>query len=398
MGFFCYCVIVQKWIHLCTLTTTITTNSNNNMKAVVLQENLHKALLFVGKSAAVKTQLPILSHILIETDAGRLKLSSTNLETSISFWVGGSIETQGKVAVPARLFTELINTFVHDKVFLTAEKNVLTLSCGGSEATLSGIDVAEFPPLPVRPEKRGVEITMDVLKNNLPFVLISASTDESRPLLTGVMFESKDNQTALIATDGYRLSVKKLPQVKGIGEEIIISARTLGEAYRVMAEEKAGAVDLYLSPDKNQVLLVMPQVQIATRLIEGEYPTYEKIIPAAFVAHTEFDRKEMLQAVKLASVYAKESANIVRWQINKSSVVVSANSPQVGENKTSVSAKTQGEVGEIAFNARFLLDLFNVFPYEEIAFEMNGSLSPGVFRSTTDDSFLHIIMPVRLQN
>lgn len=367
------------------------------MQATILQENFAKGLSFVTKVASSKTQLPILNNILLETEEGRLKLSATNLETSISFWIGATVAEKGAVTVPARLLFELVASFPKDKIQLTVEKTMLQLVCGESQATLAGIDAAEFPPLPKADQKKDTTLKQELLDKSLPFVLIAASTDEGRPILTGVKFSEKGGQFEMVATDGYRLSVKKLPQIPGFKEGVVVPARALSEASRILTDEKATELDLYFSQDKNQIIFLSPHAQIATRLIEGEYPAYEKIIPASFTTRTTFGKEEFLKAVRLAAVYAKEAANILRLEIRGGAVMVTANSPQIGENKTKVEAKIEGEGGEIAFNARFLIDLLSVFPESEIVFEMTGPLAPGVFKPVKDDSYLHIIMPVRVQ-
>lgn len=367
------------------------------MQVTTLQENLARALSFVTKAVSPKTQLPILSNVLLETEEGRLKLSATNLEVSISFWVGATVVKKGTLTVPARLLHELVTSFPKDKVELTAENTSLQLVCKGSLATLMGIGAGEFPPLPKPGPKKDATLKAELLDKGLPFVLVAASTDEGRPLLTGVKFIEKEGQIEMVATDGYRLSIKRLPQIPGIKEGVVVPARALAEAYRLLSEEKGSELDIYFSQDKNQIIFSSPHAQIATRLIEGEYPAYEKIIPAAFTTRTVFGKDEFLKAVRFAAVYAKEAANILRLAIGGGVMTVSANSPQIGENKTKLEAKVEGEGGEIAFNARFLLDLLSIFPENEVAFEMTGPLAPGVFKPVKDDSFLHIIMPVRVQ-
>lgn len=367
------------------------------MKATVLQENIRKALSFVGKAVSTKTQLPILSNILLETETGRLKLSSTNLETSVSYWIGATIEEVGAITVPARLLTEIIASFDGDKVEITTDRTTLLLKSGKSEATLAGIDAKEFPPLPVAGEKPDAVLPLAALEKNLAVVTIAASTDEGRPLLTGVKFSTKDKNTVLAATDGYRLSIKQLDQVAGLVSAFVVPAKALVEAVRAAVEEKAQTIEVFFSEGYNQVLFLLPHLQISTRLIDGEYPPYEKIIPASFTTRVVMLKADLVRAVKLATVYARESANVIKALVKKDTLVISANSPQIGENKTTLLVKTEGEEGEIAFNARFLLDLLNVFPNEEIVFEMSGALAPGVFKSSKDPSFLHIIMPVRVQ-
>lgn len=366
------------------------------MELTVLQENLKKALSFVSKVVSSKTQLPVLANVLLQGEEGRLKLSATNLETSITFNIGATVEKKGGITVPARVLTELVGTFTHEKVILETEQTMLKISCGRSEVTLSGIDAQEFPPLPEASNKKEATLDSKTISQGLPQILISAAGDETRPLLTGIKFVSKDGQTILVATDGYRLSVRRMIK-PSLSQDLVISSRVLAEVLRMIAEEKTETIDVYFSTDHNQLIFVLPHIQIATRLIEGEYPPYQKIIPANHTTRVVFNRDELLQAVKLAAVYARESANIVRFKISQNNTLVSANTPQIGENKTEIEAEVEGEGGEIAFNARFLLDFLAVFTEPEVVFEMTGPLSPGVFKSLKDDSFLHIIMPVRVQ-
>ena len=368
------------------------------MHVTILQENLQKALSFVGKGVSLKTQLPILSNVLIDAKNGRLTLSSTNLETTTSFWIGGSVEKEGSLTVPARFFAEIVATLSHDKVLLKTEDSVLHLVCGGSEVTLAGINASEFPPLPRIGETPTLTIDKALFETDLPLVTVAASSDESRPLLTGIKFVKKDGAVELVATDGYRLALKKNSTLSGLAKEFVISARTLSDVKQMIAEEKSETVGVFFDEPHNQVTFVLPHIHVSALLIEGDYPPYEKIIPKNHTTSVVFNKEDLLKAVKLASVYAKESANIVRFKVEPEKVTVSANSPQIGENKTTIAARVEGEGGEIAFNARFLLDLLGVFKDDELIFEMGGPLAPGVFRLPKDEAYLHIIMPVRVQS
>lgn len=366
------------------------------MQATVFQENFHKALSFVSKTVSTKTQLPVLSNILLEAGNGKLTLSATNLETSIVFWIGATVEKTGAITVPARLLTEIISSVSQEKINLSLEKNLLRVSAGTSEMTLSGIDAKEFPTLPSVGEKADMMLGREEFDRALSFVGIAASQDEGRPLLTGVRLVEKGKGIEMVATDGFRLSIKHLPKISGVGEGVIIPARSFSEVLRLAEEEKTENIEVFVNQERNQVVFLFPHAQLATRLIEGEYPAYQKIVPAAFLTTIAVGKEDLTKAVKLASIYAREAANIIKFNYEEKDLLVSASSAQLGENKTTVSVQKEGEGGEIAFNARFLLDLLAVFPEEEIAIELNGPLSPGVFKPTKDDSFLHIIMPVRV--
>lgn len=350
---------------------------------------------FVNKAVSTRTQLPILSNVLLETEEGKLKIAATNLETSITFWIGATVEEKGAFTVPARLLTELISSFSAEKINLTVEKSTLVIETTESRATLSGMDPAEFPPLPM-PEGERSQLDRKILEDALPFVLTAVSSDEGRPLLTGVRLSEWNGKTALIATDGYRLSIK---QIEGadLNKGVVIPAKAFMEVIRATAEEKTETADIFFSKDKNQVIFSLPHVQIATRLIEGEYPPFGKIIPKEHSTRIILSKEDFLRAIKLAAVYAKEASNIIKLHITQGSLVVSANTPQVGENTTHLEVNTEGDDAEIAFNVRFLIDILNVHPSESIVFEMTGPLSPGVFKPEGDTTYLHVIMPVRVQ-
>jgi DNA polymerase-3 subunit beta len=193
------------------------------------------------------------------------------------------------------------------------------------------------------------------------------------------------------------LSLKEFPKNPNLKEGFVVAARALSDVFKLAQGENVGKIDMYFTKEANQIIFSLEGAQVATRLIEGEYPAFTKIIPESTQTQVTFDKTELAQSVKFAAVYAKESANIVKLTVGQDNVVISANTPQVGENRTSITAKVEGEGGEIAFNARFLQDVLNVFPEESVVFEMNGPLAPGVFKPLEDRSYLHIIMPVRVQ-
>jgi DNA polymerase-3 subunit beta len=202
----------------------------------------------------------------------------------------------------------------------------------------------------------------------------------------------------MVATDGYRLSLKDNIAIKTKKREavdgLLLSARVVRELASIKQEED---ISLFVSNKNNQAVFVQGETTLVGRLIEAEYPSYEKIIPTDFGTKAEFDKNEMQKAVKLCSVFARETANIVKISLKKDKVIVSANTPSAGENTAEIDAKTTGEENEIAFNARYLLDLFSNIEDENMTFEMAGPLSPGVFKIAGDNSFLHLIMPIRVQ-
>jgi len=370
------------------------------MKLIVLQENLSKAISCAERFVSTKTQLPVLSNIFLKTEKGKLKLQATNLETGITLWLEAKIEKQGEITIPARIFNEFVNSLPKEKVKLEFKDKKLSVSCGSFSASFAGISADEFPPLPsLKDKKPDVVFPFSSFSPSITKVSFAAAHDEGRPVLTGVKFEPKEEELILAATDGYRLSVKKLKKSKiKISSPLIIPARSLLEVLKIVGEGEEEEIGLSFTEKGNQVIFSLPEAEVISRLIEGEFPEYGKIIPSSFSTKLILEKEAFLKALKTAAIFARDSANIVKFKIEKDGLVVSANSPQVGENKTKVEAKVEGKENQIAFNCRFLLEFLAKIEGEEVIFEMTESLNPGVFRIPQDPEYLHVIMPVRVQD
>lgn len=367
------------------------------MNVTILQENLLKALSRTTRVLTAKAQLPILQNVLLITEEGGLRVTATNLETTETVRVGAKVEKEGGLCVPGRTLTELVISLSQEPVHLVVQEGGLHVASGGSRAVIAGVAASEFPPIQNPAKTKRTKTKKDVLIRALDRVLFAAATDEGRPLLTGVKMITQGEATMVVATDGYRLSLQKITQPLVERLDAVIPARALTEVLKVCIEEKnLDETGLSLT-DEGQLYVVVGDTEITTRLIAGEYPNFEKIIPKSFTTRVLVDKQSLARAVKSAAIFARDSANIIRFHIENQSIIVSANAPQVGENSVEVDAKVDGEGGDMALNSRFLLDFFANFNEEELIFEMTGSLNPGVFRPVKDESFLHLIMPVRVQ-
>lgn len=367
------------------------------MKTSILQENLIKALNKTGRIISAKATIPILQNVLINAEPGKLTLSTSNLETTESVSIGAKTEKPGKICVSAKLFTELVSSFPQETIELSVDAGSLKVRCMNFKASLPGVNAEEFPPISKIPAASQSSLEKDKLLGALTKVIFSAATDEGRPLLTGIKFQQKEDELLLAATDGYRLSVKKVGMhVKGALSDAVIPARVLAEVVKIALDEKENNKIIFASIDENQLGIIIGDTEITTRIIGGEYPNFEKIIPSRWTTRALIDKESLLNAVKSAAIFARDNANIVKLVLDKQRLTVSANAPQTGENSIEVEAKIDGEGGEIAFNSRFLIDYLTNSPEEEVLFEMTGSLNSGVFKPVKDDSCLHIIMPVRI--
>lgn len=365
------------------------------MLVKILQENLLRALIRTGRILSTKPQLPVVQNVLLQTKEGRLRVITTNLETTEVVWVGAKVEKEGEICVSARVLAEFVTTIPAETVQLQVVDGGLSISCAGFRATIPGVPAKEFPPVPATGGKEKEKLEKNVFISSLGLVLFSAATDEGRPVLTGARLLTEGEKTTIMATDGYRLSIKSVPFKGKEPLDMIVPARALGEAVKASGEEKEVKEFSFAKTDGGQLAFFIGDTEIITRLIDGEYPSVDKIIPTNFTTRALFDKETLLRAVKSAAVFARDNANIVQIALENQTAMISAQSSQTGQNQIEVSAKVDGDGGEIAFNSRFLLEFLTNFPEPEVLFEMTGSLNPGVFRPVKDDSFIHIIMPVR---
>lgn len=372
------------------------------MKASLLQENLTKGVSFVSRFITPNPQLQILSNIKLEAKKGQLLLSATNLETGINLKLGAKVEKEGALTIPAKLIQEFVNMLPKDKVVLEVKDASLKINCQSYHAVINGIGAAEFPQIPtLENEKKAIVLKQESFLEAVNQVAFAAAVDETRPVLTASLIKKSGKGFLMVATDGYRLSLKKtsflLQKGKEGFDEILVSSRVLIEIARLL-ENTEGEVLFSPSSEKNQIIFKGGNWEVVTRLIEGEFPPFEKIVPQDQETKMSLETEELLQAVRTAAIFARDASNIIRWQIKKPGLLlISANAPQVGENLITLEGKLKGKPGKIAFNSRFLLDLLNTIKEEEIVFEMSSPTSPGVFTLPKDKTFKHVIMPVRVQ-
>lgn len=368
------------------------------MRFFVLKENLIKALSITGRNISTHPQLPILSNILIKAEKNQLKIATTNLEIGIIFTIPAKVETEGEITIPGRILVEFVNNLTADKIEFLLEGTNLLIKTQNTHASFTTMPSADFPPFPEKMNTKN-SFSLPKIKNAISQTVFAASTDEGRPVLTGVKTVITGGKMTLTATDGYRLSTNAvdIPDKKE-NLTVILPAQILGEVIRIAQEVKAEEIGFSIIEGKNQVVFSLPNVFIFTRLIDGEFPNVEKIIPSSFKTKVVIDREIFTKSVKTTSLFARGAANIIKIKIEKEGLRLLANTPQIGEDEDFVEAKVTGEEGEIAFNFRFLLDFLNNFSENEIAFETAGPLNPGVFKPTAQNNpYLHIIMPVRVQ-
>ncbi len=374
------------------------------MKVTVTQQHLAHGLSIVSRAVHPRSTLQVLSNVLLATDEGRLRLSATNLELGITCWIPAQIAEEGSVTIPARTLVDLVSTFPPDAVVMTLNEHTQTLNlvCNSSVHDIKGIDAQDFPPMPVTDPDEGIELNLADFKEMILQVVFAASSEDARPALQGVKMDVVDNQITLAATDGFRISVRKEALSSPVDQDIaiIIPARAMTELARIFSEVDK-SVRMIVPKGRGQVIFRLNDAELASQLIDSNYPDYKAIIPKSAKTKTIVSTPALLKACKQAEVIAREGTNIVRLNIQPEDggpgkIEISALAEEMGQSEIPVEANVEGSGLLIAFNVRFLLDVLEVIHSPNVALETNANNSPGVIRPMGDQDFVHVIMPMHI--
>jgi DNA polymerase-3 subunit beta len=366
------------------------------VKLSVMQENLARGLALASRAVSARTTLPILSNVLLRTGDGGLRLTTTNLEIGIAVWVPGRVEDEGAITVPARLLTDLVGSFApSERVDLEVQGGeVLFLRCGRLSTHLRGMDAEEFPAVGLTGERPTTRVAQGALRSALHETTFAAASDEARPILTGVYSHFEGERLTLAAADNYRIAVTSVPLLDPVeSATVVIPARALAEVERILGDGDEPA-EVVLATARNQVLFRIGDVELVSRLIDGQFPNYQQVLPKGYTTRIVVDRDELSRALRPAALIASSSANIVKLVTGEGSLLVTA-AAEVGDTEAQVEAQVEGEETTIAFNARYLSDVLSHVEAERFALEFNGPLAPGVFRPEGRDDYVHVVMPVR---
>ncbi len=366
------------------------------MKIEVLQENLQKGLSAAQRAISPRPQTPVLANVLLEPEEGGIRISATDLELGIRVFVGGKVEGKEKVVISGRLLGEFVSSLNAGKVVIEILDGKVKLSSGQFKASFQASPADEFPPFPEKGSlSRVFSVDGEGLTKALSRVLHAAAKDSMRPVLTGVLFEFSSKAVTLAATDGFRLAVDTVVDLAGEVplKNIVVPARVLNE---VMRQDLSGGVEIGLIEDSNQIVFVSGDTILVSQILDGNFPEYRKIIPPKFTTEAVVEREELMQAVAVSQVFAKENSNVVKWEVLKSTVKLAADSPEQGNSESEIAAKVEGEGVEIAFNGRFVQDFLQAVSSERVRIGLNDRLAPGVFQSEGDDKFMAVVMPINL--
>jgi len=377
------------------------------MKVIVQQQQLAHGVSVVSRAVTSRSTLPVLSNILVKTDEGRLRLSATNLELGISAWIGAKVSEEGGLTVPSRTFVDLVSNLPSEDVILSVDERTqsLNVKCGTLNTDIKGISAEEFPPMPTPDDDTAIPLNVENFKEMIQRVVFAASTEDTRPNLTGVHMSFQGEVLEMAATDGYRISISratighKPPQ----NLEALIPARALSELSRIAVN---GDETLLMSfpAGRGQVIFHLKDAELVSQLIEGNFPNYTAIIPASFKTRTVLNTAQLLKVCKQTEIIAREGSYIARLDIQPEAgstssgpqLEISANSEQTGSSEVIVDASVDGVPLLISFNIRYLREALEVIKTANVLLETNAANTPGMLRPVGDDSFKHIIMPMNV--
>jgi len=365
-----------------------------------LKENLDNALRIVKQNST----LPILNNFLLSTDKGRLKISSTDLEIGFTSWISSKVLKDGSITVPAQLLSQFVSNLPNKNINLEVKDQKLHIVCDNIKASISGLNSDDFPIIPKVKDTFNLIINSKVLKDSLGGVVNSAALSSARPEISSVYLRIEPDCIKFIATDGFRLAHKTLllsseylkDKIKvdfSKSQNIIIPLRTIGEVLRILSDKNT---DVQISTDQNQILFNFGDIHLISRLIEGNYPDYEAIIPKSSETRCSVSKNNLEEAVRLSGCFSSRLNDvIIKTKSDKSCIEVFSNNNEIGNHKTNIGSEIKGEDVDITFNWRYLLDGLKNTRGEEIILEFNGDQKPAVIKPAQGMDFFYILMPIK---
>lgn len=366
------------------------------MKLIINKSDLLEGLQKVQKGVSSKSNLPVLSGILFESlDEETLKLAATDLEIGIEATVKGQIVEKGSIVLPAKYLLELVRKLDNPIVEVNVDKknNTVNIHSGYFNMNIHGFNSEDFPLIPRINEGFSCNLEQAMLKSMINQTSFAVSNDESRPFLTGVYLSLQD-KLRLVATDGHRMALREsefisIKDNSSLGA--IIPAKAINELMRLLGDE--GEVLVVIG--ENQASFELNEGRIITRLIEGQFPSYQQVIPEGYKTRIKLSREELAGALERASLIVRGESNIIKLIVQTDKIVISSNTPEIGKSSEEIACSLEGEEMQIAFNFKYMLDVLKVLDSEEITLDLTGSLSPGVIKSIDLDNYVYVIMPVR---
>lgn len=368
------------------------------MKLVCSQADLERAVTIVSKAITPNTTLPVLNNILLKAEDKKLHFSATNLEVAIQFFIPAEVKSEGSITVPAKLLSSYVNLLKDEKLEIELKDgDTVEITSPSSHTKMKGINANEFPVIPKVEKENTFKVPTKDLETAISQTVFAASSNTSRPVLSGVLFDVKKDKVKVVATDSYRLAEKTitLKEPTDVEIECIVPAKTVMELGKILSRETGEDVELSVS--KNQILFVAGDVKLMSRLIEGKFPPYEKVVPKETKTKLEVLDEALANVVRRVSLFARENNNSIKISAtNDGKMMVSTDETRVGEEKAELDITMTGENNKIALNAQYLLDVLNYIQSDKIQMEIDDKLSPAVVRPVKEKDYVYIIMPLKV--
>ena len=368
------------------------------MKLICSQNDLERALTIVSKAITPNTTLPVLNNILLKAEGKSLFFAATNLEIAIQYFIPAEVKNEGSVTIPAKLLNSYVSLLKDEKIEISLlQGETIQLSSPSSQTKIKGISAHEFPVIPKVEKESSLKVPTKDLEVAIMQTAFAASTNTSRPVLSGVFFDVTKGDMKVVATDSYRLAERNLVLIDKSDQhfQCIVPARTVMELGKILNRSEEKEVEISVS--KNQILFMVGDIQLMSRLIEGKFPPYEKIIPKNTKTKVEVPAEELSNVVRRVSLFARENNNSIKISAtNDGKLSIVTDETKVGEEKAEIKVTVEGENNKIALNAQYLLDVLNYIQSENVVFEMEDKLSPAVIRPSKKDDYVYIIMPLKV--
>lgn len=361
------------------------------------QTSLLKGVQLASRAVSTRTTMPILGYVLLETMREGLRLTATDLELAIQVEIEAEVKQGGQITLPARILAEIVGNLPEATVELKHEEGAgqVEITCEASAFEILGLPAGDFPSLPRVDGNEIGTVDADIMRTMAGQTLFAVSADETRPFLTGVYVTIDGTEVQFVATDGGRLALRKttLPAPAKQKTGVIVPAKTMQELMRALGSASG---DVQLAMADNQLLFSVPGLRVFSRLISGQFPNYQQVIPQEFKQRIRVPTDRLLRAVRRMSITARDSANVVRLSAKGKKMTITSNTPEVGKAREEVEVAADGETIEAAFNARFLMDCLNNIDADELFFELTGPLSPGAIRPAHHSDYIYVLAPVRV--
>lgn len=366
------------------------------MRLSCSQKDLFNALAITNKAVDVNNTLPVLNNVLLKAEGKKLYFTATNLEIAITYWIETDIKNEGELTIPSKIFTNYINYLKDEKVDIIAEEGDVIIKTEDSTTKIKGIPSSEFPPIPTVEKEGSITLKAKDLKEAIRQVVFAAAINTTRPILAGVYFSVEKDDLKMVATDSYRLAEKTIKVTKASGNsKCIIPAKTILELGSILDSFKEDdEVEVIIS--KNQVLFSVGEVKLISRLIEGQFPNYEQIIPKDTKTEITFDINPLVLVLKRINIFAKENNNKIILKTANGNVEITTETTQYGEGEVKMKTKIEGEDGEIALNSQFILDVLGNIGGDEIKFKIGEKITPVIISPKEKSDYTHIIMPLKI--